>query len=310
MFSRQVKEIIFLGTGTSSGVPTISCLTATEPTCKTCLSTLKPEGEVNIRRNTSLLIRINHEDGEIRNIVIDCGKTFYASALKWWPIHKLRKIDAMILTHPHADAINGLDDLRAWTLNEAIQNHIPIYLTNDTMNAVKTLFPYLVDSKQATGGGDLPQFRWHPIDLDTPFTVEGLEFTPLPVHHGIYFTTKEPYIYVGFRFDNITYISDCNYIPEETLAKIHGSDIVVLDSLCRKQHSSHFSIDQAVTTARNLVPIPKRTYLVGFSHKIEHYELVKEFEEMQEKEPELWIRPARDGLKVDIEALSRSNGSA
>ncbi|CAG8551167.1 4838_t:CDS:2 [Diversispora eburnea] len=291
----KVKEIIFLGTGTSSGVPTIGCLTDPEQNCKTCISTLRPEGEVNIRRNTSLLIRINHEDGRIRNIVIDCGKTFYVSALKWWSHYKLRRIDAIILTHPHADAINGLDDLRAWTLEEVIQDCIPIYLTNDTLDAVKNIFPYLIDSQVATGGGDLPKFQWNLIDSKTPFTIE--------VHHGVYFTTREPYIYVGFRFDNICYISDCSYIPEETFDKIHGSEIVILDSLNCEPHISHFSIPQAIETSKNLIPIPKRTYLLGFNHKIEHNELAKELK----NEPGLWVQPAYDGLKVDIELLS--NGS-
>ena len=73
------------------------------------------------------------------------------SALKWWPHYKLRRIDALILTHPHADAINGLDDLRAWTLNQKIQEHIPVYLTSNTMEAIKMTFPYIVDNRQATG---------------------------------------------------------------------------------------------------------------------------------------------------------------
>lgn len=73
------------------------------------------------------------------------------SALKWWPHYKLRRLDAVILTHPHADAINGLDDLRAWTLQQAIQDCIPIYLTNDTLESVKNFFPYLIDHKMATG---------------------------------------------------------------------------------------------------------------------------------------------------------------
>ena len=73
------------------------------------------------------------------------------SALKWWPHYKLRHLDALILTHGHADAINGLDDLRPWTLHDSIQDYIPIYLTNDTLDSIKTLFPYLVDSKQASG---------------------------------------------------------------------------------------------------------------------------------------------------------------
>ncbi|CAB4411049.1 unnamed protein product [Rhizophagus irregularis] len=305
MSSNKVTEIIFLGTGTSSGVPVIACLTDPEQNCETCMSTLTPEGEVNVRRNTSLLVRVNHEDGRVRNIVIDCGKTFYVSALKWWPYHKLRQLDAIILTHPHADAINGLDDLRAWTLNKVIQEYIPIYLTNNTLEAVKTLFPYIVDAKQATGGGDLPAFQWNLIDPNRPFTVEGLEFIPLPVHHGKYFTTNEPYIYVGFKFDNITYISDCNFIPEDILTKIQGSKILILDALNYQEHSSHFSIDQAINISRNLNPIPNRTYLTGFSHAVEHFKLTNEMKQLQLNEPLLWVRPAHDGLKVIIDNLNK-----
>ncbi|CAG8614925.1 1991_t:CDS:2, partial [Paraglomus occultum] len=229
------------------------------------------------------------------------------SALKWWPHYKLRRIDALILTHPHADAINGLDDLRAWTLNKMIQDNIPIYLTRNTMEAIKTTFPYIVDNRQATGsvngGGDLPAFTYNIIDVSTPFTIEGLEFIPLEAHHGVYLTTNEPYIYVGFRFDNISYVSDCNFIPKETLEKMEGSEIVILDALDREKHSSHFSIGQAIDTSRNLNPKPKRTYLVGFAHRIEHYSLTREMEELQKNEPDLWVRPAHDGLRVGMEEL-------
>ncbi|CAG8490745.1 11505_t:CDS:2 [Ambispora gerdemannii] len=304
MSLNRVKEIIFLGTGTSSGVPTINCLTAPEQTCKTCISTLSERGQVNVRRNTSLLVRVDNPDGRLRNIVIDCGKTFYVSTLKWFPHHKLRHIDALVLTHPHADAINGLDDLRAWTLNKAIQEYIPIYLSSDTKTTLEQTFPYIVDQSMATGGGDLPSFQFNTIDSRTPFIVEGLEFIPLPVHHGINFANKEPFINLGFRFDNVTYISDCNFIPEQTREKIKGSELVILDALNRKKHNSHFSIDQAVETTRDFCPKPKRTYLVGFSHDIEHYDLEREMENLQEKEPDLWVRPAYDGLKIDIDQLN------
>ncbi|CAG8443011.1 3488_t:CDS:2 [Scutellospora calospora] len=267
MSIRQVKEIIFLGTGTSSGVPSVACLTDPEKNVKPVFS-----------------------------------------ALKWWPHYGLRKIDAVILTHPHADAMNGLDDLRAWTLHQIIQDHISIYLTDETHTSVKSSFPYLVDTKQATGGGELPSFRWNIINSKSPFTVEGLEFTPLPVHHGVHFSTNEPYLYIGFRFDNICYISDCSFIPEDTREKMHGSEIVILDSLDYKEHTSHFSVQQAIDTSKNLVPIPKRTYLTGFTHAIEHYTLTEEMELLEAEEPGLWVRPAHDGLKVYIEDLTLSNG--
>ncbi|CAG8547210.1 7140_t:CDS:2 [Racocetra persica] len=271
---RRVKEIIFLGTGTSFGVPMIACLIDPEKKCETCMSTFTPEETISLYACST----------NNRNIVIDCGKTFYA--LKWWPYYELRQIDALILTHPHADAINGLDDLRAWTLHKTIQDHVSIYLTAYTLDAVKVSFPYLVDISQATGG-DLPTFQWNIIDSK--------------FQHGVYFSTNEPYTYIGFRFDNICYISDCNFIPEETRVKMYGSEIVILDSLDHKEHPSHFSIQQAIDTSKNLVPIPKRTYLTGFSHEAEHHSLTEEMKMLEEEEPRLWVRPAHDGLKVCIE---------
>jgi phosphoribosyl 1,2-cyclic phosphodiesterase len=120
-------EFIFLGTGTSGSLPNVSCLTAPEgqPPCKTCLSTLNPEGKKNIRRNTSGVLRIEGRDGKtkyvlqpqsmpdaqmcistapyLRTIVIDVGKNFQAAAVEWFPKYGLRRIDAVLITHAHAD---------------------------------------------------------------------------------------------------------------------------------------------------------------------------------------------------------------
>ncbi|RUS14953.1 hypothetical protein BC937DRAFT_93103, partial [Endogone sp. FLAS-F59071] len=147
-----VEEIIFLGTGTSSCIPTVPCLTAPNPVCKPCLSTLTPKGAKNIRKNTSLLVRVRKDDteGRLRNILIDSGKTFYESALRLFPRYRIREIDALVLTHGHADAMYGLDDLRAWTQKDSIQEYISIYLDQETMRSIEITFPYLVDSSKAT----------------------------------------------------------------------------------------------------------------------------------------------------------------
>ncbi|XP_040872794.1 putative hydrolase C777.06c-like isoform X3 [Glycine max] len=118
-------ELIFLGTGTSEGVPRVSCLTNPLLKCEVCSKAAQP-GNKNRRLNTSILIRHPNSSGTHNNILIDAGKFFYHSALHWFPAFGIRTIDAVIITHSHADAIGGLDDLRDWTNN--VQPHIPIYV--------------------------------------------------------------------------------------------------------------------------------------------------------------------------------------
>ncbi|KAF8602693.1 hypothetical protein BDV93DRAFT_523798 [Ceratobasidium sp. AG-I] len=186
-------EFIFHGTGTSSSVPNIECLTSDPITCETCALTLTPQGQKNRRRNTGGILRIPGKDEQPAHvIVIDVGKTFLQAAHELFPRYGLRRIDAVILTHPHADAMNGLDDLRGWTLSGRIQSHINIYASAFTFKEVQRSFPYLVAKEFATGGGDIPEFRWHMIKENEPFRVEGLDFdiTPISVHHGRIFTDE------------------------------------------------------------------------------------------------------------------------
>ncbi|KAL0577592.1 hypothetical protein V5O48_004390 [Marasmius crinis-equi] len=212
--SNDPVELIFLGTGTSSSLPSIGCLTlprdgSDEQGCRACLSTLKPEGKKNIRRNTSAAVRMKDKKGQPITIVIDAGKTFQAAALEWFPTHGLRRIDALLLTHAHADAMNGLDDLRGtdapskggrrltnasdpgWTLGSTIQDHVDVYLSQATFQEVKRSFPYLVSKEYASGGGDVPDFIWHIIDDGVPFEINdtGIFVTPFAVHHGRIFST-------------------------------------------------------------------------------------------------------------------------
>ncbi|RUS33546.1 beta-lactamase-like protein [Jimgerdemannia flammicorona] len=361
-----IDEIIFIGTGTSSCIPTVPCLTADNPNCSVCLSTLTPNGQKNLRKNTSLLIRVRKENdpegrlslssqtacvvgtvpigvtkidmaerGDVsteenmssitlRNILIDSGKTFYESALRLFPRYRIREIDALIITHGHADAMHGLDDLRAWTSKGSIQSHIPIYLNAETMRTVEETFPYLVDKSKATGalrgrsGGEVASFQFSVIENDKPFMIEGLEITPLPglvsrrithliricpatrlaVHHGIYQNNGDPYWCLGFQFGPVSYISDTNFIPEETAELMRGSEVLILDALREIPHPSHFGINQAVEEARRLHP--RRTYLIGWSHENDHFKLENRLRELEDTEDSLWVRPAFDGLRVKI----------
>jgi phosphoribosyl 1,2-cyclic phosphodiesterase len=167
------------------------------------------------------------------------------------------------LTHDHADACFGLDDLRLFlgvlhskdrslTLRGRIapvQDHIPVYTSPETYTSISNMFPYMVDAKKATGGGDIPSFVWHAFDTSESFDVHacgGIEVTPLPVEHGTYFADGpvRPYMCMGFRIGQLSYISDANRIPEETKRKVDGSRILILDALRETPHGSHFSFDE------------------------------------------------------------------
>ncbi|EJT96710.1 hypothetical protein DACRYDRAFT_72917 [Dacryopinax primogenitus] len=194
-------ELIFHGTGTSSCLPNIACITAspTDPRCETCwlaadasrgaaVDLQAEEAIRNRRRNTGAILRYSDPaKGEETVIVVDAGKSFVQAAIEWFPVHNLREIDGLLLTHAHADAMNGLDDLRGWTLHGRIQKHIDIYLTQRTFDEVKRTFPYLVDKGMATGGGDVPDFVWHIISEFDEVEIKGVKVVPLLLHHGRYF---------------------------------------------------------------------------------------------------------------------------
>lgn len=229
--------------------------------------------------------------------MIDCGKSFFEMAVQIWPRAKLRNIDALLLTHAHADAMLGLDDLRGWTFYSFIQPSIPIYCTATTYEAVKEMFPYLVDSEKATGGGDIPDIEWNIISDEEPFWVEscGITIDPLRVEHGRYFDVdRTPFICLGFKLDNISYVSDASAVPSRTKRKIEGSRVLILDALKEGPHSSHFSIPESLTFVNTCNNPPERTYLLDFTHDVDHYEL----EERLRRTEKLYITPAYDGQQL------------
>lgn len=231
-------------------------------------------------------------------MLIDCGKSFFDAALAIWPRARLRKIDALLLTHAHADAINGLDDLRGWTLGGFIQQTIEIYCSKATFEAVRDTYPYMVDTAKATGGGDVPAFKWNIIPaLHSEFYVPSCQVavTTLPVEHGRYFDEQRtPFVCLGFRVGGVCYVSDTSRIPARTRGNIQGCDVLVLDALKWGSHPSHFGIDEALEFVNGLERPPSKTYLVDFTHEVDHYS----FEDKLKREQELDIAPAYDGLQV------------
>ncbi|CAE6495800.1 unnamed protein product [Rhizoctonia solani] len=274
-------ELIFHVTGCSAGLPNITCLTSKPVTCEVILMFLPR----SIYFHATIYVE--------RVIVIDVGKTFLAAALDLFPRYDLRRIDAVLLTHGHADAINGLDDLRSWTLGELrIQDHIDVYLSEETMSDVRRGFPYLVSKEFATGSGHIPQFKWHIIESYKPLRLDGLDFdiVPVDVYHGNLPTPQhtippspgavqvpDPYLCFGFLFGTyMVYMSDVSGIPDQTWDTIealggsgpHPYQIFAVDCLKLGRLVAHFGIKDAVDTAVRVNAY--KTCLFGFGHEIPH----------------------------------------
>ncbi|XP_078428966.1 metallo-hydrolase/oxidoreductase superfamily protein isoform X1 [Wolffia australiana] len=282
----DTSEIIFLGTGTSEGIPRVSCLTDPLKKCEVC-SKAAEEGNKNRRMNTSILIR-HHNSEESFNILIDAGKFFYHSALRWFPLYGIRAIDAVIITHSHADAIGGLDDLRDWTNN--VQPHIPIYTAMRDFEVMKKTHYYLVDTSVIIPGAAVSALEFKTIN-EEPFTVHNLKITPLPVWHG------PGYRSLGFRFGNVCYISDVSDIPEETYELLAGCDLLILDALRPDRSSAtHFGLPRALEEVRKIQP--KKTLFTGMMHLMDHDEINKYLESLMAEG--LDVQLSHDGLRVPI----------
>jgi phosphoribosyl 1,2-cyclic phosphodiesterase len=218
-------------------------------------------------------------------ILIDCGPTFYGTAtLAAFAANGLRRITALLLTHAHADAILGLDSLRAWTMGGAIQQQVDVYCTQACYAGVAAMFPYLVDRGKATGSGSVGALRFHIID-ERPFAIEALDggtlrdgdgkellVTPLPVQHG--FDGAHPFPALGFRIGPLSYLSDLHHAPASTAALMRGSQLLVLDALSPYRHPSHFSLSQACSMALSLPGAPEEqprlALLTDLTHRLNH----------------------------------------
>ncbi|KAL6846325.1 hypothetical protein ACP4OV_023773 [Aristida adscensionis] len=277
----QQSELIFLGTGTSEGIPRVSCLTDPNKTCAVCSKAVEP-GNPNRRRNTSILLRHTTPSGTT-NIVVDAGKFFYHSAIQ------LRAIDAVIITHSHADAIGGLDCLRDWTNN--VQPSIPIYVAERDYEVMKMTHYYLIDTSVVIPGAAVSALQFN-IIKEQPFMVHNLEVIPLPVWHG------QGYRSLGFRFGDICYISDVSDIPEETYKLLENCELLILDALRPDGSSStHFGLPRALEEVRKIKP--KKTLFTGMMHLMDHEKVNNDLARLMETEG-LDIQLSYDGLRVPV----------
>ena len=230
-------RITFLGTGTSHGVPMIGC------DCPTCRS--------NDPRDTRLRPSLYLETSRA-NLLIDAGPDLRAQALG----HNVRRVDAILFTHGHADHILGLDDVRRF--NAIMQRPMPCYGDAQTLDDIRRTFHYVFDPATPKGGG-LPALELTPIA--GPFRVADVDVVPVPLWHGAR-------AILGFRVDRFAYLTDCNRLDDAAWPLLEDLDVLVLDALRIRPHPTHFSLDEAVEAARRLGA--RRTFFTHMCHDLLH----------------------------------------
>ena len=235
-------KITFLGTGTSSGVPMIGC------DCEVCTSADKKDK----RLRSSILV-----ESDTTTLVVDTTPDFRYQMLR----AGVKKLDAVLFTHPHKDHVAGLDDVRAF--NYFLTKPMELYANSLTEEAIKREFAYAFSDKKYLG---LPNLNLNTID-DKPFYIGDIPVIPILVWH-----LKMPVL--GFRFGNFTYITDANKIDDEEKEKIKGSQAMVLNALRKEKHISHFTLDEAVAMVQELA-VPAG-YFTHISHQLGRHEQINE----------------------------------
>lgn len=250
-------RLTFLGTGTSTGVPAVGC------PCDICHS----DDARDKRLRASVLLDFNG-----RRVVIDAGTDFRQQALR----AGLDRLDAVLVTHDHADHVFGLDDIRPF--NFRTQRAMPIYADERSWTGIRRIYEYVF---KPHGYGGLPQFEPHTIR--GPFELFGVTFEPLYVTHG-----RMPV--VAFRFGRGAYVTDCNEIPDTTVERLKGLDVLVLDALRFADHPTHMTIQKALDYIERIAP--RRAYLTHMNHEVRYAEASRDLPAN--------VELAYDGLSVDV----------
>ena len=240
-------RVTVLGSGTSHGVPSIGC------DCAVCRST-DPHDR---RTRPSILIQLNGDTpsafgNRVRSILVDTSTDLREQALA----NDVRRVDAVLFTHTHADHIFGLDDVRRY--NQMQQEAIPCYADSETVRNLRRIFAYIFQAPRQRGGG-LPQLAL--FEIGGEFTLGGADIVPVPLLHGVL-----PVL--GFRIGAFAYLTDCNRIPDSSWPLLDGVRTIIVDALRHKPHSTHFSVAEAVDVVRRLGA--DRAYFTHICHDLPH----------------------------------------
>ena len=270
-------RVTFLGTGTSHGVPAIGC------DCAVCHSAdprdrrLRPSILIDLEGNRNPASSASPIADAVRFVLVDTSTDLRAQALG----NDVRRVDAILFTHSHADHVFGLDDVRRY--NQMQQGAIACYADAGTLESLKRMFAYVFEPPRQRGGG-IPQLSL--FRIAGPMTLGGVEIVPVPLFHG-----RLPVL--GFRIGAFAYLTDCNRIPDESwpLLTDHGGvRTVILDALRHRPHSTHFSVSEAVDVVARLGA--ERAYFTHICHDLAHAETNAHLP--------AGVELAYDGLVLDI----------
>jgi len=314
-----VSRLIFLGTGNSTGTP--RPLPLMDPGVRSLGSQVSrraaqglPEQNKNYRCSPSILVQYN-ASGTPHNIQFDCSKHYRESLLRWYPRFGVTGVNAVVLSHDHADAILGLDDLRAvQRFVKDFAEPVPIFVGVRHVDRVQAVFPYLLRNplpspRHVLGPGifaprdgiTVPRFvaavDWIRVEDFQRFSAGGLEVQAVPLWHG------SDYLCQGFLFgteQSVAYFSDVSEVPDSTMEAVQARgqlSLLIVDALFESTpHVSHFSLADAVNLARKLRP--KRVLVVGMSDHMDHEETNLKLRKLQEEG--LDVQLAYDGQFVDL----------
>lgn len=264
-------KVVFLGTGTSHGVPSIDCMLDNHARCSKGVCAESVYDPRHRRTRSSILVQTQSS-----SLLVDVTPDFREQMLR----ERVARIDAVLMTHKHADHLGGIPDIRSYTRKP--DQPLDLYGSAETVEAVRNQYGYIFDPDTFVGGG-IPRLTTHTVD--GPFCVGEQTIVPVPVIHG---PLKGCF---GYRLGALAYVPDMKEIPESSLQLLQGTDTLILNCLREThEHSTHMILSQSIDLARRIRP--RVCWFIHMCHDI-HYRLDK---------PKLdsWMDFAWDGLSITI----------
>lgn len=262
-------ELVFLGSGTSAGVPMIGC------ECPVCTS----DDPRDSRTRSSVLLRYADRHGKPRDFIVDTSPELRQQAIR----ERMSRVDGVLFTHAHADHVFGMDDLRRF--NAVMESPIDIYAERSVLDRLGQMFGYIFEPQKNVNPSFVATLIPHEVRVGEPIDLFGTRWTPIRLLHG-----RLPV--VGYRVDHdgaaIAYCTDVSGIPPESYPLLEGLDVLVIDGLRYRHHPTHLTVDQALEVIDRVKP--GQAYLTHIAHDIRHADL----------EPRLpeGVHVAYDGLRV------------